>query len=137
MSLFQRIKTPFGEAAESDSDQPERRAHAVGSLLRARREELDLDIAAIGEALRIKPAFLAALEQGRTQDLPGPTYAIGFVRSYARHLGLDANEYVERFKRDISGRAEDKVHEPAPIHQDDGRRLPQGWRVVAAHVRLL
>jgi cytoskeleton protein RodZ len=59
------------------------------------------------------------------------------VRSYARHLGLDATEYVERFKRDISGRAEEKMHEPAPIHQDEGRRLPQGWRIITGAVIIL
>ena len=38
---------------------------------------------------------------------------------------------------EISGRADDKVHEPAPIHQDDGRRLPQGWRIIAGAVVIL
>ena len=84
MSLFQRIKTPFGELAEDDSDQPQRRAHAVGALLRAAPR-------GTGPRSRRRSArrcassrsYLAALEQGRPQDLPGPTYAIGFVRAYA------------------------------------------------------
>jgi hypothetical protein len=60
-------------------------------LLRERRGWLDLDT--IGEALRIKPVYLAALEQGRAQDLPG-RHAIGFIpltarprqRAYSRQL---------------------------------------------------
>jgi cytoskeleton protein RodZ len=59
------------------------------------------------------------------------------VRSYARYLGLDSVAYVERFKRDISGRAEEQSREPAPIHQDEARRLPNGWRVIAAAVVIL
>ena len=70
------------------------------------------EIAQVSRALKIRKDHLEALEEDRLEDLPGKTYAIGFVRSYARHLGLDPAEYVERFKRDISGRAEEKMHEP-------------------------
>jgi len=50
--------------------------------LRERREELGYDLDAIGEALRISPSIRRA-RTGPAQDLPGPTYAIGFVRAYA------------------------------------------------------
>ena len=124
MSLFQRIKTPFGDSAEDDLDRPERRAHAVGALLRARREELDLDIAAIGEALRIKPTFLTALEQGRTKDLPGPTYAIGFVRAYAHYLGFDAERVLEVYKAESADvHARPDLALPVPL---GARSLPGG-----------
>jgi cytoskeleton protein RodZ len=124
VSLFQRIKTPFGDSAENDSDQPERRAHAVGALLRARREELGLDIAAIGEALRIKPAFLSALEQGRTQDLPGATYAIGFVRAYAHYLGFDSERVLEVYKAESADvHAKPDLSLPVPL---GARSLPGG-----------
>lgn len=109
----------------------------VGQDLRAARLRRGDEIAQVSRALKIRKDHLDALEEDRLEDLPGKTYAIGFVRSYARHLGLDATEYVERFKRDISGRTEDKMHEPAPIHQDEGRRLPQGWRIITGAVVIL
>jgi len=117
-----------------DSESP---LQTVGQDLRAARLRRGDEIAQVSRALKIRKDHLEALEGDRLEDLPGKTYAIGFVRSYARHLGLDATEYVERFKRDISGRAEDKVHEPAPIHQDEGRRLPQGWRIITGAVVIL
>src|SRR6266550_2576279 len=40
MSLFQRIKTPFGEMVDDSSVQPRNIALAVGAVLRERREEL-------------------------------------------------------------------------------------------------
>jgi cytoskeleton protein RodZ len=58
------------------------------------------------------------------------------VRSYARHLGLDAAQYVERYKREISGRTDDASREPVPLPHDD-RRLPQGWRIIAGGVAIL
>jgi cytoskeleton protein RodZ len=117
-----------------DSESP---LETVGQDLRAARLRRGDEIAQVSRALKIRKDHLEALEEDRLEDLPGKTYAIGFVRSYARHLGLDATEYVERFKRDISGRAEEKMHEPAPIHQDEGRRLPQGWRIITGAVIIL
>ncbi len=102
----------------------------VGQDLRAARLRRGDEIAAVSRALKIRKDHLEALENDRLEDLPGKTYAIGFVRSYARHLGLDSTLYVERFKQDISGRPEEHSREPAPIHQEEGRRLPQGWRII-------
>jgi cytoskeleton protein RodZ len=98
VSLFQRIKTPFTESGGDEMAPPRPRPRPVGEILRERREELELDLDRVGEILRIKPAYLAALEQGRPQDLPGPTYVIGFVRAYAHHLGLDGERVLERYK---------------------------------------
>src|SRR3954463_16289841 len=116
-----------------DSESP---LETVGSDLRAARLRRGDEIAQVSRALKIRKDHLEALENDRLEHLPGKTYAIGFVRSYARHLGLDAAQYVERFKREISGRAEDHAREPAAIHQDD-RRLSYGWRIMAGVVVVL
>jgi cytoskeleton protein RodZ len=117
-----------------DSESP---LESVGQDLRAARLRRGDEIAAVSRALKIRKDHLEALENDRIEDLPGKTYAIGFVRSYARHLGLDSAQFVERYKQDISGRADEQVREPAPIHQDEGRRLPQGWRLIAGAVGIL
>jgi cytoskeleton protein RodZ len=67
-------------------------------LLRQQREALGLDLDDAAAALKIKPGYLAALEAGRPDLLPGPAYAIGFVRAYGDHLGLDGSEILRRFK---------------------------------------
>jgi cytoskeleton protein RodZ len=118
-----------------DSETP---LDTVGQDLRAARLRRGDEIAQVSRALKIRKDHLEALEEDRLEDLPGKTYAIGFVRSYARHLGLDADQYVERFKQEISGRADDHSREPAPIHQEEGRHyLPHGWRIIAGIVILL
>src|SRR5215471_1719904 len=116
-----------------DSESP---LETVGSELRAARLRRGDEIAQVSRALKIRKDHLEALEADRLEDLPGKTYAIGFVRSYARYLGLDAAQYVERFKREISGHADEQVREPAPIHLDD-RRLSHGWRLIAGAVAIL
>src|SRR5476649_140043 len=94
-----------------DSESP---LETVGQDLRAARLRRGDEIAQVSRALKIRKDHLDALENDRLEDLPGKTYAIGFVRSYARHLGLDSAQFVERFKQDISGRAEEQEREPAP-----------------------
>jgi cytoskeleton protein RodZ len=73
-------------------------APRVGADLCAARQRLGWSLEAVAAALRIRLPFLAALEEGRIADLPGNTYALGFLRSYARMLGLDADELTRRFR---------------------------------------
>jgi cytoskeleton protein RodZ len=56
------------------------------------------DLQDIARILHIRYNYLVAIEDGRFEDLPGQAYAIGFVRAYAEHLGLDGDEVVRRFK---------------------------------------
>ncbi len=124
MSLFQRIKTPFGDMADDSSAPPRNITEAVGTVLRERREELGFDLDAIGEALRIKPIYLAAIEQGRAEDLPGPTYAIGFIRAYAQLLDLDSDRILDTYKVESAElHARPDLSFPLAL---DARSLPRG-----------
>ena len=116
-----------------DGDAP---LETVGQDLRAARIRRGDDLAAVSRALKIRKDHLDALEGDRLDDLPGKTYAIGFVRSYARHLGLDANEMTERFKAEISGRQDDQIPDAASLHEEEAKRLPYGGRVLAGVVIL-
>jgi cytoskeleton protein RodZ len=85
--------------------------------------------------LRIKPAYLAAIEQGRTDELPGPAYAIGFIRAYADFLGLDAEQVLARFKDEASGvTARPDLALPVPLGE---RSLPGRGLVLVALILAL
>ena len=62
----------------------------IGRQLKERREELGYTLDQAEEATRIRKSFLACLEENRFADLPGQAYVTGFVRLYARYLGLDS-----------------------------------------------
>lgn len=79
---------------------------SVGADLRAARLRLGEELDSIAKKLRIRRDHVDAIEEGHTNRLPGKTYAIGFVRSYAEYLGLDANDCVRRFKAEIQGRTD-------------------------------
>jgi cytoskeleton protein RodZ len=130
LTFFQRIKTPFTESPAAEQAQAQPRMRLVGELLQERREDLGLELDEIGAMLRIKPLYLAALEQGRTHDLPGPTYAIGFVRAYSDFLGLDAEAVLARFKTEVAGvTARPDLTLPVPLGE---RSLPGGALVLVA-----
>ena len=118
-----------------DSDTP---LETVGQDLRAARLRRGDDLATVSGVLKIRKDHLEALEEDRLDALPGRTYAVGFVRSYADYLGLETSHYVERFKAEIAGRS-DADHPPQiqVIDEDEHRRLPQGWKIVAVVVVLL
>jgi cytoskeleton protein RodZ len=97
----------------------------VGILLRNCRLRAGLDLAEVAQSLRIRQPFLEAIESGRFEALPAPVYALGFVRSYAEQLGLDAEEIVRRFKSEIASfGAEAPLHFPVPIAGEGG--TPKG-----------
>ncbi len=71
----------------------------IGKELQAARELKGLTIEQVYEETRIGIEFLKSLEQGKTDKMPHPVYARGFVRSYASYLGLDSQRIVEDFSR--------------------------------------
>src|SRR6516165_10235027 len=99
MALFHRLKMPLAEEAPESITEPFA-ARSAGGELRQRREALGLDLADVAAALRIKRPYLAALEAGHPEQLPGAVYAIGFMRAYADYLGLDGGEVLRRFKHE-------------------------------------
>ena len=135
VTFFQRFTTPFTESPADEQARLQPRMRLVGEALQERREELGLDLDEIGAMLRIKPAYLAGLEQGRLQDLPGPTYAIGFIRAYADFLGLDTEAILARFKAEAAGvTARPDLALPMPLGE---RSLPGGALVLVALILAL
>src|SRR5882724_3023189 len=74
----------------------------VGELMRLTRERLGHELQTVANQLRIRLSYLEAIEDARFRDLPGTTYAVGFVRSYADYLGLDGADIVRRFREEAA-----------------------------------
>ena len=76
--------------AVSDTD-------TLGVELRAARESRDLSLEQVEKQTRIRIHYLAALEADEYTELPSAVQARGFLRNYARFLGLDADNLEARF----------------------------------------
>lgn len=72
----------------------------VGAHLEAVREASGLMLAEAASRTHIKESHLTAIEALAITELPPRPYAIGFVKTYAEFLDLDAAEIVDRFKED-------------------------------------
>jgi cytoskeleton protein RodZ len=69
----------------------------IGSSLKEARVRQGLEFAEIETATKIRGKYLRALEDEQFDVLPGETYIKGFLRTYAEHLGLDGQLYVDEF----------------------------------------
>lgn len=69
----------------------------AGELLKKRREELGIDIREIAGILRISHEYLSALENDSFEKLPVAVYTVGYIRSYANYLGIDAGPVIQNF----------------------------------------
>ncbi|WGM40613.1 RodZ domain-containing protein [Caulobacter sp. NIBR1757] len=105
---------PSSDGARSDAPTLQD-GYDVGAALKAIRQFHGVTLQDLADATRIRQTYLEALEGMRLDELPSRPFAIGYVKAYARHLGLDADEAVERFRNDN------------PEH-DEGLRAPVGVR---------
>ncbi len=68
-----------------------------GEALRKERENRGIALDAVSGATKISLRHLHAVESDSFDQLPGGLFNKNIVRNYARTLGLDENEWVDRF----------------------------------------
>lgn len=113
---------PFRKPRGQDAKAASQHMHSplmgerVGHLLGQAREQRGESLADVAKALRIRQPYLEAIENGDHETLPGLTYAIGFVRTYATYLDLDVPDLVRRYKEEAgtAGAGAD-LHFPTPL----------------------
>jgi hypothetical protein len=65
----------------------------------------------------IRSRYLTALEEDRFDDLPGPAYAKGFLRTYAEFLGLEGQRFVDEYNSRFAPDDEPAAAPPVRIQQ--------------------
>lgn len=96
---------------------------SLGAALRAAREGLGLAVEDIAQATRVRAVHVAALESLDLDALPARPFVIGYVRAYARALGLDTEAVVDRFRAELPP-ADDELRAPGGLRgQFRGRGL--------------
>lgn len=100
------------------------RAHDVpiSDILKRKRLDRGFDLVDVARETRIPLRHLNALEAGDFSNLPALAYSIGFVRTYARYLGLDSDATARQFKTE-SPQLESQLTATMP-EMDSESRLP-------------
>ncbi|MFS2317171.1 helix-turn-helix domain-containing protein [Maricaulis sp. D1M11] len=81
---------------------------SAGERLRDLRIKAGLTLDSAAARTRIRRDYLEAIETMDPRGLPARAYTIGYLRTYASFLGLEADAIVEQFKREVdtdTGRA--------------------------------
>lgn len=80
----------------------------VGQILKETREEKFYTLEQVEKSTKIRKELLIALENDDYSKLPPATFVQGFIKNYARFLGLDGGKLLAVFRREFS----DKKHKP-------------------------
>ena len=99
----------------------------IGAKLRDVRTAKGLSYAQVSETIKIRPEYIESIEKLSQDGLPEAGYVLGYVRSYAKFLGLDARSAVTRYKRE-SELPENLGRRPLPHFIPKRKiRLPRGF----------
>jgi len=105
---------PTGEGAKRagrppwDKSGPAEGSSSFGEWLRRQREMREISLRDIADRTKISLRYLEAMEADRFDLLPAPIFAKGFLREYARYVGLSADEVVNHYLA---------VHQPEEVDQ--------------------
>lgn len=98
----------------------------IGASLEEARNRLGLSVQDAAERTKIRAKYLAALEAEDWTALPSPAYAKGFLRTYARTLGLDPDPFVDEYRRRVESELEPERLLPFGDPVLEGRERPPG-----------
>ena len=94
---------------------------AIGAELSCARIAQGMQIAEVAQLLRISKHYLKDIEAGSFDQLPGPTYVSGYLRSYARVVGLDAVALTNRYRELLNGETA-AIHYKFPVDSQHPQR---------------
>jgi cytoskeleton protein RodZ len=102
----------------------------LGETLRQAREKREIPIDDVSRETRIAARYLEALEKGELAELPGSTFGKGYLRTYARYLGLDPEPLVEIYLEEEAEQTREGQIAPAPdvldgLRESVGRGGPE------------
>jgi hypothetical protein len=95
--------------------QPHSELASFGEELRREREIRGISLKEIADATKISKRFLEAIESNDHKTLPAPVFTRGFVREYARYLGLNSEDMVNRYNYAAAG--DDRIEKNAHLER--------------------
>ncbi len=92
------MKEPPEDEDERSNEAPRvAEPQSFGTWLRQQREVREIDLREIADSTKVSMSYLRAFEEDRFDVLPAAVFAKGFLRQYARYVGLDPEEAVNFF----------------------------------------
>ncbi len=114
----------------------------LGDEFRAAREARHLSLSDVSEQIHIRSVYLQCIEDEEWSAIAAPVYVRGFIRTYARYLGLDPESAVQRLNA-MLGESATKAHDPALVKPAKRSRpartgrSPSAWLWMAVGIAVL
>jgi len=92
-----------------------------GTVLREARERRSISLADVARTTKVSRSSLELLEAGELDALPAEVFVRGFIRSYARTVGLPEAEPLGLFEQELDARRraeQTALTTPQPVEQD-------------------
>ncbi|WP_295495628.1 helix-turn-helix domain-containing protein [Sphingorhabdus sp. EL138] len=113
----------------------------VGEELKAARARMGMSLSDLAAETRVPMRHLESIERSEFSALPGQTYTVGFVRSYARAVALDDIAIVNALRAELSSGGHERYEAPLQNYQPaDPARVPSkslAWTAAAVAVLVL
>jgi cytoskeleton protein RodZ len=123
---------------EDSPGEVEFRFHTVGEQLKAERERLGLSLSDLAAKTRVPMRHLESIEKSDFAALPGSTYTLGFARSYARAVDMDAAKVSSELRAELAQGGHEGYQAPAQNYEPaDPARVPSrtlAWTAAAIGV---
>ena len=109
---------------------------SFGAQLKREREQRKISLDDISVSTKIGTRFLRAIEENQFDQLPGGIFNKGFIRAYARHLGLNEEQAVADYLEATGATATDTMAEsqaatPEPVLQRENGAAQIPWGTLA------
>jgi cytoskeleton protein RodZ len=87
-------------------------SQTLGEKLRQAREERGISISEVAEQTRISPHYIELIENDDYRTLPGGIFNKGFVKSFAKYVGVDEAEALQDYSKLITMQTGEPNDEP-------------------------
>lgn len=123
---------------EDSPSEEEFRFQTIGEQLKAERERQGLSLSDLAAKTRVPMRHLDAIETSDFAALPGTTYSVGFARSYARAIGMDATKVSSEMREELAQGGHQSYKSPTQNYEPaDPSRVPSrtlAWTAAAIGV---
>ena len=86
--------------------------------MRQAREERGISISEVAEQTRISPMYIESIEKDNYKPLPGGIFNKGFVKSYAKYVGLDEQDALQEYAR-LVAQNEETIEDTHPRYRPE------------------
>jgi cytoskeleton protein RodZ len=89
----------------------EKNMESFGERLKRGREEKNISLDDVVQATKINKGILTAIENDQSEFLPPMVFVRGFIRNYARYVGLDEKELLDLYNETCAGKKAETMSE--------------------------